>query len=390
MENQEGLSGKTSEMGLGKRIKAGWQTVKARFTANPLNREPTSPGEMYPGYKYRYDLFRKYVASYVDKTKPMLYYGSGCTLAEFEGSGVNTAYYVDPIYSYTYPMEAKGHKGHGLKSLYERVKSIDPNARIEVFLEDEKKHYYATINHEDTDGAITHLWDYDSSAGHSQSSNFRKEEVDIADLSGKITYQSNGEQKTINIVGKDALGYVPEEIKEKGCSVFAYIGVGIEELYPSPVKADRYVVSTAVPEAWGYKKVLKPDNWLGIAEEYERRELTEADMELLLAGDFLLMVLARMLDASSDINQFNKQIDFFRSLEKSHRDLKEISEESVLRSHFIFRIREISNLSDNVRLVALNEMREEFLKMFENKKVKNIKGQMVKRIFIDELDKVMN
>jgi len=235
MENQESLSGTTSEKtGFSKKLKIGWKTIRNKPGLTSQSKEPTSPGEMYPGYKYRYDLFRKYVAPYVDKTKPMLYYGSGCALAEFEGSGVDTVYYVDPIYSYTYPLEAKGHKGHGLNSLYERVKILDPQVKFEVSRKnEEKQHYFATIYNEDIDGAITNLWDYNPRAGYPKTAESRIEEVDIAPLTGKITYRSEGREKTINIVGKDALGYVPEEIKEKGCSVFAYIGVGIRIIFCS-------------------------------------------------------------------------------------------------------------------------------------------------------------
>jgi len=149
------------------------------------------------------------------------------------------------------------------------------------------------------------------------------------------------------------------------------------------------VISTAVPETWGYKRVIKPDNWLGIAQDYKGKFLAKKDMELLLAADGLLVVLARMLDSSADRNQFNKQIVFFRGIEKSRRDLGDSSEEVVLKSYFAFRLGEFRTLSLEIREVLFREMSEVFEKMYVDKKVKNKNAQLVRNVFLGELGKQM-
>lgn len=177
--------------------------------ANILLPDTTLSPDKFPGWMDRFMYFTEHVRPLVNKDKLLIYTASGFDLAVMLGSGVREAIYVDPCYKSMIQDELSDQKGKklGFDVLVDRVKIIDANPKV-------------TRN------------------------------VDRAAVMGTIRFRADGEERILNVVAQDAVGFNKNFSDDVG--LYVSIGHGVPELFSKPVKADMYVPSTFTPRAWGY------------------------------------------------------------------------------------------------------------------------------------------
>lgn len=369
----------SKNISIGDRIKNQFELLRDRLP----RKDSKDEAEIYPGYNARFQLFKEQVRPYINRDKPMLYYASGAALAEFLGSGAKEAWYIDLMYIYTYPQEANGLKGAGLASLFERVKKVDPAAVIEVNYSPELHHYFASTKKEETNISLL-AEENPLPEGTEPHKDWKVQEVDLPNNYGKISFSYEGERKVLYFEGRDAIGYVPDEVEEKGCSAFVSIGHANGDLNIAPLPAERYVLSISLPHAWGYNGVVYRGKDLIVSTTQNFTPIDNKTRRDLRDIETLPVILNMLLKDANDQDKFFSHIKFLRGIEKISND--ENSAEKILEAHFQRRLQGLTALPDDLKRLAIRDIRSYLVNKTSELSFKNMNIETVSK----SLDKILS
>lgn len=346
---------------------------------------PRASQELYPGYSDRREFFENYVKPHIDPLKPMYYPASGAALAEFVGSGTDEAYYVDPIYNWTYPQEPKSQVGSGLASLIKRVKTLDPNSHLSISVSQDLKPYRVTFRQTEGGEEIETIFpENDLTRKAKPMGEWKTRTVSLPDLKGAIVFKINDQQKTINFEGRDAIGYIPNGIK-KGYSVFVSIGHDVIDLFEPPAQADLYVVSLIAPRALGFGEVSTSSSetafGVSVCHRYENPNLTPEEKNILIGLNsspaLIGSLVSAMLQGSEELER--KRV-FLSKIENAGMVTEEPFAEIAGR-HFTQRFSSLTKLRPSLRQLFIKGMsryvEDRYAKLIEKPEGKVLMGKIL-------------
>lgn len=228
--------------------------AELRETPEPGIPELSVSKDLYPRYLESLEFFRKYVSPYVNPEKPMLYPASGAALADFIGCNVNEAYFIDPVYN-TYNTPDGKTRPNGLDALIGYVSQLDQFVSFQLTPPTKR--------------------------------------LNPSEIEGVINFTDSGRKKSIYVIGKNAVGFIPKAIKEKGCSVFVSVGHYVPDLHLPLIQADTYVTPHISPETLGYYDVVvtrTPSKLLSVARGFRKTVLDDETLQLIISKNDTALV----------------------------------------------------------------------------------------------------
>lgn len=241
--------------------------------------------------KFRELSFAKLVRPEIDTSLPMLNVGAGDDVEIFLAAGVGEAHFVDINYNYSYPEGDMPQQQSGLTSLINKIKIIDPHAQVRLeFTSKELAYRYQ----QDFDN----IYYIDSRSMQQEAPNERQKYKLLPQVSGRIEFMHEGQQKVLHVLGEDAT-QLSDEYTQRNYSVFASTGAGIPLTFPH-VKAQIYAVSNLLPEIFGFSDfVVTPSEAIinqhrlpVIARRFEDHGLTSEEIRTLDEVSFIPFLIS--------------------------------------------------------------------------------------------------